>query len=132
MFFTFYIELQAYVLHEQGNILELVDPILGSNYSEEEAAKMLNLSLLCTNPSPTLRPSMSSVVSMLEGKIAVQAPIVKKSSMNQDMRFKAFEKLSQDSQSHVSAFSQESQVQGSISNGPWICIVIILIIFNFL
>ncbi|XP_010644095.1 probable LRR receptor-like serine/threonine-protein kinase At1g53430 [Vitis vinifera] len=111
----------AYVLHEQGNILELVDPILGSNYSEEEAAKMLNLSLLCTNPSPTLRPSMSSVVSMLEGKIAVQAPIVKKSSMNQDMRFKAFEKLSQDSQSHVSAFSQESQVQGSISmNGPWI------------
>ncbi|RVW59332.1 putative LRR receptor-like serine/threonine-protein kinase [Vitis vinifera] len=78
----------AYVLHEQGNILELVDPIL---------------------------------VSMLEGKIAVQAPIVKKSSMNQDMRFKAFEKLSQDSQSHVSAFSQESQVQGSISmNGPWI------------
>ncbi|KAL6311078.1 hypothetical protein AAG906_027112 [Vitis piasezkii] len=110
----------AYVLHEQGNILELVDPILSSNYSEEEAAKMLNLALLCTNPSPTLRPSMSSVVSMLEGKIAVQAPIVKKSSMNQDMRFKAFEKLSQDSQSHVSAFSQESQVQGSISmNGPW-------------
>lgn len=118
MCFTFFIKLQAYVLHEQGNLLELVDPILGSNYSIEEAGKMLNLALLCTNPSPSLRPPMSSVVSMLEGKIAVQAPIVKKNSMDQDARFKAFEKLSQDSQSHVSAFSQG---QDSISmNGPWI------------
>ena len=109
-----------YVLHEQGNLLELVDPILGSNNSE--------FGFLCTSPSPTLRPnSASSVVSTLQGKIAVQAPVVKRSSMN-----KAFERLSQDSPSHASAFSQESQVQGSISNGPWICIVIILIIFNFL
>ncbi|XP_059662755.1 probable LRR receptor-like serine/threonine-protein kinase At1g53430 isoform X2 [Cornus florida] len=110
----------AYVLQEQGNLLELVDPILGSNFSKEEAMRMLNLSLLCTNPSPTLRPSMSSVVSMVEGNSPVQAPIVKRSSANDDMRFKAFEKLSQDSQSNVSAFSLDSQVQGSISvDGPW-------------
>ncbi|RVW81935.1 putative LRR receptor-like serine/threonine-protein kinase [Vitis vinifera] len=110
----------AYVLHEQGNLLELVDPSLGSNYSEEEVMRMLNLALLCTNQSPTLRPPMSSVVSMLDGKIAVQAPTIKHDSMNPDMRFKAFEKLSLDSQSHVSAFS-DSQVQGSISlDGPWI------------
>nr|CAN70496.1 hypothetical protein VITISV_042040 [Vitis vinifera] len=111
----------AYVLHEQGNLLELVDPSLGSNYSEEEVMRMLNLALLCTNQSPTLRPPMSSVVSMLDGKIAVQAPTIKHDSMNPDMRFKAFEKLSLDSQSHVSAFSVDSQVQGSISlDGPWI------------
>ncbi|XP_019072671.1 probable LRR receptor-like serine/threonine-protein kinase At1g53440 isoform X2 [Vitis vinifera] len=110
----------AYVLHEQGNLLELVDPSLGSNYSEEEVMGMLNLALLCTNQSPTLRPSMSSVVSMLDGKIAVQAPTIKHDSMNPDMRFKAFEKLSLDSQSLVSAFSVDSQVQGSISvDGPW-------------
>ncbi|KAJ9671361.1 hypothetical protein PVL29_025181 [Vitis rotundifolia] len=111
----------AYVLHEQGKILELVDPSLGSNYSEEEVMRMLNLALLCTNQSPTLRPPMSSVVSMLDGKIAVQAPTIKHDTMNPDMRFKAFEKLSLDSQSHVSAFSVDSQVQGSISlDGPWI------------
>ncbi|XP_034678460.1 probable LRR receptor-like serine/threonine-protein kinase At1g53440 [Vitis riparia] len=111
----------AYVLHEQGNLLELVDPSLGSNYSEEEVMGMLNLALLCTNQSPTLRPSMSSVVSMLDGKIAVRAPTIKHCSMNPDMRFKAFEKLSLDSQSQVSAFSVDSQVQGSISvDGPWI------------
>ncbi|KAJ4726500.1 putative Kinase [Melia azedarach] len=110
----------AYVLQEQGNLLELVDPSLGSKFSKKEAMTMLNIALLCTNPSPTLRPSMSSVVSMLEGKIAVQAPIIKRNSDSQDARFKAFETLSQDSQTRVSAFSQESQEQRTMSmEAPW-------------
>jgi hypothetical protein len=33
---------------------------------------MLNAALLCTNASPTLRPKMSQVVSMLEGQTDVQ------------------------------------------------------------
>ncbi|KAJ6950017.1 LRR receptor-like serine/threonine-protein kinase [Populus alba x Populus x berolinensis] len=73
---------------EQGNLLELVDPSLGSNYSKIEALRMLDLALLCTNPSPTLRPSMSSAVKMLEGQIPVQVPKVKRSTMNQDARNK--------------------------------------------
>ena len=77
--------------------MELVDPSLGSNYYEEEVMNMLNLALLCSNQSPTLRPCMSSVVSMLEGKITVQAPMIKLDRMNPDMRFKAFEMLSLDS-----------------------------------
>ncbi|KAG5235390.1 LRR receptor serine/threonine-protein kinase [Salix suchowensis] len=111
----------AYVLQEQGNLLELVDPRLGSNYSEEEARRMLNLVLLCTNPSPSLRPSMSSAVKMMEGQIPVQAPVVKRGTMNEEARFKAFELLSQDSQTRVSSISQtSSQVQKSISmDGPW-------------
>ncbi|XP_065629647.1 probable LRR receptor-like serine/threonine-protein kinase At1g53430 isoform X2 [Quercus suber] len=112
----------AYVLQEQGNLLELVDPRLGSSYSPEEAMRMLSLALLCTNPSPTLRPSMSSVVSMIEGKCAVQAPIIKRSETNLDPRFKAFEKLSHDSQTHMSStFLHDSQTQRDMSmNGPWI------------
>ncbi|KAF8413667.1 hypothetical protein HHK36_001659 [Tetracentron sinense] len=111
----------AYVLQEQGNLLELVDPILREKYSKEEAMKMLNLALLCTNPSPTLRPSMSAVVSMLEGRIPVQVPIVKRASRNEDSRFKAFEKLSQDSRTHISSVSRNSQTQRSISmNDSWL------------
>ncbi|KAG6790373.1 hypothetical protein POTOM_006526 [Populus tomentosa] len=105
----------AYVLQEQGNLLELVDPSLGSNYSKIEALRMLDLALLCTNPSPTLRPSMSSAVKMVEGQIPVQAPIVKRSTMNQDARFKAFELPSHDSQTHVSNGSQSSQIQEHIN-----------------
>lgn len=63
---------QAYVLQERGGLLELVDPDLGSEYSSEQAMVMLNVALLCTNASPTLRPTMSQVVSMLEGRTAVQ------------------------------------------------------------
>ncbi|KAL0289553.1 UNVERIFIED_CONTAM: putative LRR receptor-like serine/threonine-protein kinase [Sesamum calycinum] len=111
----------AYVLQEQGNLLELVDPSLGSNYSKEEAMRMLNLALLCANPSPTLRPTMSSVVSMLEGKIPVQALVVKRGALDEDIRFKAFETLSQDSQIRVSTFAQDGREQRRVSmDGPWI------------
>ncbi|XP_022978851.1 probable LRR receptor-like serine/threonine-protein kinase At1g53430 [Cucurbita maxima] len=112
----------AYVLEEQGNLLELVDPDLGSNYSSEEAMRMLNIALLCTNPSPTLRPTMSSVVSMLEGNIPVQAPIIKRTASGQHPRFKAFEMLSHESRSQISSstFSGEAaEAQKSmLMDGP--------------
>lgn len=63
---------QAYVLQERGDLLELVDPHLASEYSSEEVMVMLNVALLCTNASPTLRPTMSKVVSMLEGWTDIQ------------------------------------------------------------
>nr|XP_029120093.1 probable LRR receptor-like serine/threonine-protein kinase At1g07650 isoform X4 [Elaeis guineensis] len=62
----------AQVLQERGSLLELVDPDLGSEYSKEEAMVMLNVALLCTNASPTLRPTMSKVVSLLEGQAPLQ------------------------------------------------------------
>ncbi|KAG8386451.1 hypothetical protein BUALT_Bualt03G0150100 [Buddleja alternifolia] len=115
----------ARALFEQGNLLDLVDPSLGSHYSKKEAMQMLNLALLCANPSPTLRPSMSAVVSMLDGKIPVQAPLVKRDdTTNEDIRFRAFEVLSQDSQTRVSSstFSQDTvrKQRGVSMDGPWI------------
>ncbi|RDX64120.1 putative LRR receptor-like serine/threonine-protein kinase, partial [Mucuna pruriens] len=112
----------AYVLQEQGNLLELMDTSLGSKYSHEEAMRVLSLALLCTNPSPTLRPSMSSVVSMLEGKSPIQAPVIMHNENSQDARFKAFELLSQDSQTLASsAYSQLSVEQRHKSeDGPWV------------
>ncbi|XP_024032728.1 probable LRR receptor-like serine/threonine-protein kinase At1g53430, partial [Morus notabilis] len=80
----------AYVLQEQGTLLEVVDPNLGSDFNEAEAMTMLNLALLCTTTSPTLRPPMSSVIMMLEGKIPVEAPVASRRGPNHE--FKAFEK----------------------------------------
>ncbi|KAL5564115.1 hypothetical protein UlMin_027279 [Ulmus minor] len=110
----------AYVLQEQGNLFELLDPSLGSKYSKKEAMTMLNLALLCTNQSPTLRPTMSSVVSMLEAKIPVQAPIIKRSTIGQDPRFKSFEKLTKDSQTEVSLYSHESYQESVSVDSAWI------------
>ncbi|EOA37487.1 hypothetical protein CARUB_v10011641mg [Capsella rubella] len=115
----------AYVLQEQGSLLELVDPDLGTSFSKKEAMRMLNIALLCTNPSPTLRPPMSSVVRMLEGKIKVQPPLVKREadpSGSAAMRFKAFELLSQDSESsQVSTYTRNREHRSSSSmDGPWV------------
>lgn len=114
----------AYVLQEQGNLLELVDMDLGTNFSKKEAKRMLNIALLCTNPSPTLRPPMSSVVSMLEGKSKVEPPLVKREADPTGaaaMRFRAFELLSQDSESQASTFERDREKKSSSSmDGPWV------------
>ncbi|KAF3442364.1 hypothetical protein FNV43_RR16280 [Rhamnella rubrinervis] len=68
----FYLLDWALVLKEKGNLMELVDPRLGSDYNKEEVMLAINVGFLCTNVSATDRPTMSSVVSMLEGKVAVK------------------------------------------------------------
>nr|GMD87768.1 probable leucine-rich repeat receptor-like serine/threonine-protein kinase At3g14840 [Ipomoea batatas] len=54
-------------LQKKENLMELIDLRLGSDFDKEQALRMIKVALLCTNPSPVLRPSMSAVVSMLEG-----------------------------------------------------------------
>lgn len=119
-----YLLLKACVLQEEGNLLELVDPNLGSHYSKEEVMRMLHIALLCTNLSPSLRPSMSSVVSMLEGKITVEVSNIKRNTTSREARFKAFDhKLSPDS---LTSISTSSQLQGietqksMLMDGSWI------------
>ncbi|KAI8558033.1 hypothetical protein RHMOL_Rhmol04G0056900 [Rhododendron molle] len=58
----------ALVLKQKGDLMELVDPTLGSDFNKIEVTVMINVALLCTNVSPIVRPAMSSVVSMLEGR----------------------------------------------------------------
>ncbi|XP_039170863.1 probable leucine-rich repeat receptor-like serine/threonine-protein kinase At3g14840 [Eucalyptus grandis] len=67
----FYLLNWARVLKERGNLMDLVDQRLGSHFEKKEVLAMINVALLCTNATPALRPPMSSVVSMLEGKVAV-------------------------------------------------------------
>ncbi|XP_048492453.1 probable leucine-rich repeat receptor-like serine/threonine-protein kinase At3g14840 isoform X2 [Beta vulgaris subsp. vulgaris] len=66
----------AFVLQRKGNLTELVDPTLGVNFDEEEASTIIQVALLCLNPSPSLRPTMSKALSMLEGNIEVDELIL--------------------------------------------------------
>ncbi|OMO82776.1 hypothetical protein COLO4_22837 [Corchorus olitorius] len=61
----------ALVEQQKGNLMELVDPKVGTEFNKEEAMTIIKVALLCTNSSPALRPTMSQVVSMLEGRTAV-------------------------------------------------------------
>ncbi|XP_061955060.1 probable LRR receptor-like serine/threonine-protein kinase At1g53430 isoform X3 [Populus nigra] len=63
---------KASVLHDKGRILDLVDQKLASSYDRKQALTILHLAMKCVNLSPTLRPKMSEVVSILEGEISPQ------------------------------------------------------------
>ncbi|RZC54368.1 hypothetical protein C5167_013237 [Papaver somniferum] len=112
----------ANVLKEQGNLLDLIDPILKPNYSKKEVLRMLNIALLCTNRSPTLRPMMSTVVGMLKGRLPVQESLAVCSPRTDDSRSSASEGISYDSQIHVSTSSQGGtllEMTNSSSEDPW-------------
>ena len=81
--------MQALVSQQKGNLLGLVDPKLGSNFNKEEVARMIKVALQCTNPSPALRPNMSAVVSMLEGRTLVHELIMDPSVYGDQLRFQA-------------------------------------------
>lgn len=46
-----------------------------SEFDEEEVKRLIGVALLCTQTSPSLRPSMSRVVAMLQGDIEVSSEI---------------------------------------------------------
>ncbi|CAJ2656994.1 unnamed protein product [Trifolium pratense] len=60
----------AWQLHERNCTDDLKDPRL-SEFNKEEVQRLVAIALLCTQTSPTLRPSMSRVVAMLSGDIEV-------------------------------------------------------------
>lgn len=88
--------LQACHLQQTGKVLELVDEALGSEVREEEAEMMVKIAILCTNASPSLRPTMTEVVSMLEGRQPTPDINLEPNTHNEDIRFKAIKDFRQE------------------------------------
>ncbi|XP_022001334.1 probable leucine-rich repeat receptor-like serine/threonine-protein kinase At3g14840 isoform X2 [Helianthus annuus] len=86
---------RAIALKAEGNLVDLVDSKLGSEYDISEMMVVINLALMCTAISPADRPTMSSVVSMLEGRIVPEAFIAEQShsmtKMDRDKLMKLLE-----------------------------------------
>nr|XP_011460821.1 PREDICTED: probable leucine-rich repeat receptor-like serine/threonine-protein kinase At3g14840 isoform X1 [Fragaria vesca subsp. vesca] len=81
----FYLLDWALLLKEKGSLLDLVDPRLGSEFNKEEMITTINVALLCSHVSSAVRPSMSSVVKMLEGRASVQEVISDPNASNNEM-----------------------------------------------
>ena len=60
--------MQVKKLQREGQLDSIVDGNLNHNYDSEELEMIIQIALLCTQASPEDRPSMSEVVSMLEGE----------------------------------------------------------------
>ncbi|KAF5948610.1 hypothetical protein HYC85_014567 [Camellia sinensis] len=97
-------------LKEKGNLMELVDPRLESDFNKEQVMVMLNVALLCTNATAAIRPTMSSVVSMLEGKVEVQSFSIDGIEPEKtDNRFQYSPEMS----------TSDSHSHGISTDGPW-------------
>lgn len=69
-----YFPLLALEMHEQGSYLELADPRLEGRVTCNEVEKLVRIALCCVQEEPALRPSMTSVVGMLEGGTPLPQP----------------------------------------------------------
>ncbi|XP_030968961.1 probable LRR receptor-like serine/threonine-protein kinase At1g07650 isoform X4 [Quercus lobata] len=107
----------AIVLQQRGDLMELVDPELGSDFSKEEALRMIKVALLCTNPSPVLRPVMTAVVNMLEGRIVIDELTRGPSIYGNEWGFEALRDQYGESSRPK---SMESQSLTQSSNATWI------------
>lgn len=75
---------RTWALHEQRELVMLVDTALGGQFDAEQACKFLKIGLLCTQDAPKIRPSMSSVVKMLTGEESVDDKLVTKPGLISD------------------------------------------------
>ncbi|KAJ6296977.1 hypothetical protein OIU78_022659 [Salix suchowensis] len=79
---------------------------------------MINVALLCTNQSPTLRPIMSTVVSMLEGKTDVEE-LVMVPSTSSDQSGYATTTFNKFAQASFNGSSSENKSLVKSSEGAW-------------
>ncbi|KAB5511786.1 hypothetical protein DKX38_028814 [Salix brachista] len=105
-------------LQKNGDIMEMVDPRLGSAFNKKEVVRMVNVALLCTNQSPALRPTMSTVVSMLEGKTDVEELVMVPSTLSDQSGYSMalFNKFAEAS---FNGSSSENKSLLKSSEGPW-------------
>ncbi|KAF7112932.1 hypothetical protein RHSIM_RhsimUnG0177900 [Rhododendron simsii] len=107
----------ALVLKQKGDLMELVAPKLGSDFNKIEATVMINVALLCANVSPAVRPAMSLVVSMLEGRIVPEtSSIPDPDASNEQMKLKG---MMIELQKSLETDTSEGQIQIVPTEGPY-------------
>ncbi|OMO92549.1 hypothetical protein COLO4_17485 [Corchorus olitorius] len=113
---SFYLLDWAHVLKENGHLLDLIDPRIGSDCKTEEAMAMINVGLLCTNPTAAARPSMSSVVSVLEGRVDVKELVRNSSISESEMNVATMKKFYRQIEENDADISQTKSM---LVDGPW-------------
>ncbi|KAK8664498.1 hypothetical protein V6N13_084287 [Hibiscus sabdariffa] len=71
----------VWTLYEKNQLLSLLDPTL-AKFDENQALRLIGVALLCTQASPSMRPSMSRVIAMLVEDIEVSTVKTKPSYLN--------------------------------------------------
>lgn len=94
---------QACHLQESKKIDELIDERLGSRVNKEEVERVVKVALLCTNATPSVRPTMSEAVRMMEGNLAIPDTVAEGST---ESRMKAMNDFRKESRIDTSSASR--------------------------
>ncbi|KAA8524033.1 hypothetical protein F0562_010536 [Nyssa sinensis] len=105
----------ALELKEKGNLMELVDPRLGSDFNKDEVMVTIDVALVCTDATAALRPTMSSVVSMLEGKVVVRELFSDTSVTHDEIELNNMNQY----QYNPEGNSGDSEIQSMLTDRPW-------------
>ncbi|WJX67783.1 hypothetical protein P8452_52220 [Trifolium repens] len=115
---AFYLLDWAHMLKEKGDLMELIDRRLGSDFNKKEAMVMIDVALLCTNVTSNLRPSMSSVVSMLEGTTVVPEFVSDSSEVMDEKKLEIMRQYYYQMEGNKTSNSH-TQSQSLLSDGAW-------------
>ncbi|KAA3455135.1 LRR receptor-like serine/threonine-protein kinase isoform 1 [Gossypium australe] len=67
-----YLVQKAWEIYRANRLLQLVDPVLGMNYPEEDAVRYIKVGLLCVQETARFRPEMSTALKMLTNEIDIE------------------------------------------------------------
>ncbi|CAJ1949437.1 unnamed protein product [Sphenostylis stenocarpa] len=105
--------------YKQGRILDVVDPRLHGAFNKREVLMVLKLGLLCSNGSPTARPSMRQVVRFLDGDVSVPDELKKPGETGSQEGFDEFLHLLESSsfdQMSRSSYDRSRYMSGSFTD----------------
>ncbi|KAK4285848.1 hypothetical protein QN277_002487 [Acacia crassicarpa] len=109
----FYLRDWAHQLKDRNHLMDLVDPKLGEDFNKEEIMTVIDVALQCTENSPALRPTMTKVLSILEGRPAVQEIVSDDESkiiMDDDLKLTKKQEANKDeTEQAINSSSHESQ-----------------------
>ncbi|KAL5081438.1 hypothetical protein RYX36_009859 [Vicia faba] len=115
---AFYLLDWAHLLKERGDLTELVDRRLGSDFNKKVAMVVINVALLCTNITSNLRPAMSSIVSMLEGRNAVSEFVSDSSEVMDEKKMEVMRQYYYQLEENKIS-KPPSQSQSLLNDGSW-------------
>ncbi|CAH9115633.1 unnamed protein product [Cuscuta europaea] len=67
---------RAWRLYQRGEVVQVVDASLGEDFNRDEACRYVKIALLCTQTMPKNRPSMSTLLKMLTGDVAMDDSVI--------------------------------------------------------
>ncbi|KAJ0451422.1 putative protein kinase RLK-Pelle-DLSV family [Helianthus annuus] len=95
---------------------ELFDKRLESAINKQEAETVVKVALLCTNGSPSMRPTMTEVVNMLDGRTHVPKIVPERTDNSEDLRFKVMRDFRSGEGSQTVGQTQYSNTNRSDAN----------------